>query len=154
MLHFRRKFSSSVTTLSFYILFLIPSFLIHPHKLFSMQLGPCTTSLACARLIVPFAPFTVWFKSSNQGLCLPKKRKQLLGVAKSNPAHSPIYEWGFAFFFSIFISYWFWLDFCPCSSRVAFSWLSVSEKTPKRSWNFSLCQPMGPSIHRIYCYCP
>ena len=43
--------------LSFYILFLIPSFLIHPHKLFSMQLGPGTTSLAYARLIVPFAPF-------------------------------------------------------------------------------------------------
>ena len=43
--------------LSFYILFLIPSFLIHPHKLFSMQLGPGTASLACARLIVPFAPF-------------------------------------------------------------------------------------------------
>ena len=46
-------------TLSFYILFLIPSFLIHPHKLFSMQLGPGITSLACARLIVPFAPFNV-----------------------------------------------------------------------------------------------
>ena len=45
--------------LSFYILFLIPSFLIHPHKLFSMQLGPGTASLACARLIVPFAPSTV-----------------------------------------------------------------------------------------------
>jgi len=43
--------------LSFYILFLIPSFLIHPHKLFSIQLGPGTASLACARLIVPFAPF-------------------------------------------------------------------------------------------------
>ena len=43
--------------LSFYILFLIPSFLIHPHKLFSMQLGPGTASLACARLIVSFAPF-------------------------------------------------------------------------------------------------
>ena len=43
--------------LSFYILFLIPSFLIHPYKLFSMQLGPGTASLACARLIVPFAPF-------------------------------------------------------------------------------------------------
>ena len=45
--------------LSFYILFLIPLFLIHPHKLFSMQLGPGTASLACARLIVPFVPFTV-----------------------------------------------------------------------------------------------
>ena len=45
--------------LSFYILFLIPLFLIHPHKLFSMQLGPGTASLACARLIVPFALFTV-----------------------------------------------------------------------------------------------
>jgi len=43
--------------LSFYILFLISSFLIHPHKLFSMQLGPSTASLACARLIVPFALF-------------------------------------------------------------------------------------------------
>ena len=31
--------------------------LIHPHKLFSIQLGPGTASLACARLIVPFAPF-------------------------------------------------------------------------------------------------
>ena len=47
-----------IITLSFYILFLIPSFLIHPHKLFSMQLGPDTASLACARLIVPFAPFS------------------------------------------------------------------------------------------------
>ena len=47
--------------LSFYILFLIPSFLIHPHKLFSMQLGPGTASLACARLIVPFAPFNVGY---------------------------------------------------------------------------------------------
>ena len=45
--------------LSFYILFLIPLFLIHPHKLFSMQLGPGTASLACARLIVSFASFTV-----------------------------------------------------------------------------------------------
>ena len=44
--------------LSFYILFLIPLFLIHSHKLFSMQLGPSTVSLACARLIVSFAPFT------------------------------------------------------------------------------------------------
>jgi len=44
--------------LSFYILFLIPLFLIYPHKLFSIQLGPGTTSLACARLIVPFSPFT------------------------------------------------------------------------------------------------
>jgi len=44
--------------LSFYILFLIPSFLIHSHKLFSMQLGPGTIYLACARLIVPFTPFT------------------------------------------------------------------------------------------------
>jgi len=44
--------------LSFYILFLIPLFLIHPHKLFSIQLGPGTASLACARLIVPFAPFS------------------------------------------------------------------------------------------------
>jgi len=43
--------------LSFYILFLIPSFLIHSHKLFSMQLGPSTAYLARARLIVPFAPF-------------------------------------------------------------------------------------------------
>ena len=43
--------------LSFYILFLIPSFLIHSHKLFSMQLGPSTASLACARLIVSFVPF-------------------------------------------------------------------------------------------------
>jgi len=43
--------------LSFYILFLIPSSLIYPHKAFSMQLGPGTTSLACARLIVPFFPF-------------------------------------------------------------------------------------------------
>jgi len=47
-----------IIVLSFYILFLIPSFLIHPHKLFSMQLGPGTASLACARLIVPFAPFS------------------------------------------------------------------------------------------------
>jgi len=31
---------------------------IYPHKLFSMQLGPGTASLACARLIVSFAPFT------------------------------------------------------------------------------------------------
>jgi len=37
----------------------MPSFLIHPHKLFSMQLGPGTASLACARLIVSFAPFSV-----------------------------------------------------------------------------------------------
>jgi len=43
--------------LSFYILFLIPLFLIHPHKLFSMQLRPGTASLAYARLIVSFAPF-------------------------------------------------------------------------------------------------
>jgi len=43
--------------LSFYILFLIPSFLIYPHKLFSMQLGPGTASLAHARLIVSFVPF-------------------------------------------------------------------------------------------------
>ena len=46
--------------LIFYILFLISSFLIHPHKLFSMQLGPGTASLACARLIVSFAPFNVY----------------------------------------------------------------------------------------------
>jgi len=26
-----------------------------------MQLGPGTTSLACARLIVPFAPFNAWW---------------------------------------------------------------------------------------------
>ena len=44
--------------LSFYILFLISLFLIHPHKLFSMHLGPGTASLACARLIVSFSPFT------------------------------------------------------------------------------------------------
>ena len=31
--------------------------MIHPHKLFSIQLGPGTTSLAYARLIVSFAPF-------------------------------------------------------------------------------------------------
>ena len=43
----------------FLYFFLIPLFLIHLHKLFSMQLGPDTTSLACARLIVPFAPFTI-----------------------------------------------------------------------------------------------
>ena len=48
-----------IIILSFYMLFLILSFLIHLHKLFSMQLGPGTASLACARLIVPFAPFTV-----------------------------------------------------------------------------------------------
>jgi len=46
-----------IITLSFYILFLIPSFLIYSHKLFSMQLGPGTVSLACARLIVPFVSF-------------------------------------------------------------------------------------------------
>jgi len=46
-----------IIMLSFYILFLIPSFLIYPHKLFSMQLEPGTVSLACARLIVPFSPF-------------------------------------------------------------------------------------------------
>jgi len=40
------------------MLFLILSFLIHLHKLFSMQLGPGTISLACARLIVSFAPFS------------------------------------------------------------------------------------------------
>ena len=45
------------TALSFYIHFLIPLFLIYPHKLFSMQLGPGTVYLAYARLIVPFAPF-------------------------------------------------------------------------------------------------
>ena len=45
--------------LGFYILFLIPSFLIYSHKLFSIQLGPSTASLACARLLVPFAPFNV-----------------------------------------------------------------------------------------------
>jgi len=43
--------------LSFHILFLIPLFLIYPHKLFSMQLGPGTASLACTRLIVSLAPF-------------------------------------------------------------------------------------------------
>ena len=48
-----------IIVLSFYILFLIPSFLIHPHKLFSMQLGPSATSLACARLIVSFALFNI-----------------------------------------------------------------------------------------------
>jgi len=32
-------------------------FLIHSHKLFSMQLGPSIAFLACARLIVPFSPF-------------------------------------------------------------------------------------------------
>ena len=51
--------------LSFYILFLIPLFLIHPHKLFSMQLGPSTTSLACARLIVLFAPFSTFLLIEN-----------------------------------------------------------------------------------------
>ena len=49
-----------IIMLSFYILFLIPSFLIHLHKLFSMQLGPGTASLACARLIVPFSSFSAW----------------------------------------------------------------------------------------------
>jgi len=47
-----------IIMLSFYILFLIPLSLIHLYKLFSMQLGPGTTSLACARLIVPFASFS------------------------------------------------------------------------------------------------
>ena len=59
--------------LSFYILFLIPSFLIHPHKLFSMQLGPGTASLAHARLIVSFAPFTAFsfftYKEHSLHLC-------------------------------------------------------------------------------------
>jgi len=40
------------------MLFLILLFLIHPHKLFSMQLGPGTISLANTKLIVPFAPFS------------------------------------------------------------------------------------------------
>ena len=50
--------------LSFYILFLIPLFLIHPHKCFSMQLGPSTAFLACARLIVTFAPFNAWYRAA------------------------------------------------------------------------------------------
>ena len=48
-----------IIMLSFYILFLIPLFLIYSHTLFSMQLGPDTASLACTRLIVSFAPFNV-----------------------------------------------------------------------------------------------
>ena len=51
--------------LSFYILFLIPSFLIHLYKLFSIQLGPGTASLACARLIVPFALFNAVLEGAN-----------------------------------------------------------------------------------------
>jgi len=47
------------TMLSFYIYFLISSFLIHLHKLFSMQLGPSAIYLAYARLIVPFISFIV-----------------------------------------------------------------------------------------------
>jgi len=60
------------TALSFYILFLIPLFLIYPHKLFSMQSGPSTIYLACSRLIVPFAPsmygkyFPFWESSYNK----------------------------------------------------------------------------------------
>ena len=46
------------TVLSFYIIFLISSFLIYPHKLFNIQLGPGTTYLACTRLIVSFALFS------------------------------------------------------------------------------------------------
>ena len=45
--------------LSFYIYFLIPLFLIYPYKLFSIQLGPGTAYLACTRLIVPIAPFSI-----------------------------------------------------------------------------------------------
>ena len=56
--------------LSFYILFLIPLFLIHPHKLFSMQLGPGTASLACAKLIVPFAPFTEFIRPCSSGITI------------------------------------------------------------------------------------
>jgi len=66
-----------IITLSFYILFLIPSFLIHPHKLFSMQLGPGTASLVCARLIVPFALFNV-----------PQDLGQLHGINKLRGTHS------------------------------------------------------------------
>ena len=46
------------TMLSFYIIFLIPSFLIYPYKLFSIQLGPSITYLAHTRLIVSFSLFS------------------------------------------------------------------------------------------------
>jgi len=48
------------TMLSFYIHFLIPLFLIYPHKLFSIWLGPGTVYLACVRLIVLFVPFITY----------------------------------------------------------------------------------------------
>jgi len=59
--------------LSFYIIFLIPSFLIYPYKLFSMWLGPGTVYLACARLIVPFAPFNIYQLPDSK----KKKRKEI-----------------------------------------------------------------------------
>ena len=42
----------------YHSMFITPSFFIHLHKLFSMQLGPSTTSLTCAKLIVSFVPFS------------------------------------------------------------------------------------------------
>jgi len=70
--------------LSFYILFLIPSFLIYSYKLFSMQLGPGTIYLACARLIVPFVPFTGVTSSLLSDvvliICLWSTDESLLGI--------------------------------------------------------------------------
>jgi len=45
--------------LSFYIIFLIPLFLIHPYKFFSIQLEPGTMYLAHTRLIVFFISFSM-----------------------------------------------------------------------------------------------
>ena len=59
-LYFFQTILLDFTVLSFYIYFLISLFLIYPYKLFNMQLGPSIIYLACARLIVPFAPFNVY----------------------------------------------------------------------------------------------
>jgi len=67
--------------LSFYMLFLILSFLIHPHKLFSMQLGPSTISLAYARLIVPFTSFTIYvYSESEQVSCIIDQQTHSPGI--------------------------------------------------------------------------
>jgi len=75
--------------LSFYILFLIPLLLIHPHKLFSMQLGPGTASLACTRLIVPFSPFNTYL--SMAFLCLNCHVINLSASLEISLSHQAVY---------------------------------------------------------------
>ena len=77
--------------------------MIYSHKLFSMQLGPGTASLACAKLIVPFAPFTVkvdpcWYKVDDLYFVFCPlelyfcKNKKLLCIKKYKELLEPILD--------------------------------------------------------------